>query len=190
MTTMTAFAAPTRFTPDDVLRPENDGLFELVNHQLVEKHMSSLATNAASIIAGRLFTCMQANDVGRVYIEQTFQCFPHDPDLIRRPDLAFIAANRTQDVPEEGHVPIAPDLAIEIVSANDKVYALDEKLRDYRQAGIPSVWVANPKLRTVRVHRLNKTTCDLQENDILNDELVLPGFSLPVRDLLPPASRA
>ena len=30
-------AAPTRFTPDDLLRLDDDGLFELVGGKLVEK---------------------------------------------------------------------------------------------------------------------------------------------------------
>jgi len=182
---MTAVSAPSRFTPDDLLQLESEGLFELVNHQLVEKNMSSLATYTASIVAGELFIYLKASQGGRIYLEQAFQCFPHDPDLIRRPDLAFVSANRIKSVPEEGHVPIAPDLAIEVVSPNDKVYELDEKLADYRAAGVQLVWVVNPKARTLRIHRLDKTATELHENDTLTGESVLPGFSLAVKELLP-----
>jgi|SRR5665213_56228 len=182
---MTAVAAPSQFTPEDILRLENEGLFELVNHQLVEKNMSSLASNTASIIGGRLFNYLEGSKKGQLYNELSFQCFPHDSNLIRRPDLAFITADRVKNVPEEGHVPVAPDIAIEVVSPNDKVYELDEKLADYRAAGIPLVWVVNPKARTLRIHRLDKSATELHENDTLTGESVLPGFSLAVKELLP-----
>src|SRR5437016_1577447 len=122
---MTTFAAQTHFTPDDVLRLESEGLYELVDGKLVEKRMSSLASETAGLLTADLVGFLRQSPLGRIYPEQTFKCFPHDPDLIRRPEIAFIAAERLGGVPEEGHVPIAPDLAIEIVSPNDSVYELD-----------------------------------------------------------------
>ncbi|HZL35200.1 MAG TPA: Uma2 family endonuclease [Tepidisphaeraceae bacterium] len=186
---MTAIAAPTHFTPDDVLRLESDGLFELVDNQLVEKRMSFLANRTASIVCGRLFAFVDGAALGVICNEQSFQCFPHDPELIRRPDLAFISADRLAGVPDEGHVPIAPDIAIEVVSPNDKVYELEEKLSDYRSAGVKLTWVVNPRARNIRIYRLDKTTAELLENDELSGESVLAGFSILVKDLLPPEER-
>ena len=187
---MTAFAAPTCYTPDDVLRLEDEGLFELVNHQLVEKRMSFLANRTASIICGRLFEFVNGGSLGVICNEQSFQCFPHDPSLIRRPDLAFISADRVAGIPDEGHVPIAPDIAIEVISPTDKVYDLDAKLADYRAAGVKLTWVVNPKLRNIRVYRLDRTTAELHADDPLSGESVLPGFSMLVNDLLPPLESA
>ena len=50
----------------------------------------------------------------------------------------------TPEMFEEGFTSIPPDLAVEVVSPNDTVYDLDEKLEDYRAAGIPLVWVVYP----------------------------------------------
>jgi Uma2 family endonuclease len=47
---MTALAPQTRFTPDDLLRLEEEGLYELVDGKLVEKPMSSDANAVAWII--------------------------------------------------------------------------------------------------------------------------------------------
>src|SRR6185437_13703545 len=115
---MTVSLPPVRFAPDDILKLEGEGLYELVDGKLVEKQMSSLASKTATRIIHRLSTWSDDFQRGEIYPEQSFQCFPNDADLIRRPDVAVIVAERLADVPDEGHVPIAPDLAIEVVSPN------------------------------------------------------------------------
>jgi Uma2 family endonuclease len=52
---MTIADAQTRYTPDDLLSLESEGLFELVDGQLVEKTMSSVASKTAGIVIARLF---------------------------------------------------------------------------------------------------------------------------------------
>lgn len=187
--TVVAAQPPSHFTPDDLLNLDDGHLYELVGGKLVEKQMSSLASETAGIIIVRLGNFILESRAGKLYPEQTFKCFAHDPDLIRRPDIALITADRVASVPEEGHVPIAPDLAIEVVSPNDKIYELDEKLADYRSAAVKLVWVVNPKARTLRIRRLDHTVTELEETDTLSGESVLPGFSILVRDLLPTPSK-
>ena len=85
----------------------------------------------------------------------------------------------------EGHIRIAPDLAIEVVSPNDKVYVLDQKLAEYRDAGVKLIWVVNPNSRNIRVYRLDHTFAEFLENDTITGESVIPGFSILVSELLP-----
>jgi Uma2 family endonuclease len=125
------------------------------------------------------------HNLGEVVPEVTFKCFPQKPNQVRRPDIAFIAAARLTDVPDEGHVAIRPDLAIEIISPGDEVYDLDEKLADYESAGIPLVWILNPNLKTVRVVHPRQPTIKLNAEDQLSGEEILPGFSVKVLDLFP-----
>ena len=182
---MTTMAAHPVFTPDDVLRLESETLYELVDGKLVEKRMSSVASETAGIITGHLFIFVREKPLGKVFPEQTFKCFPDDPDLIRRPDIAFVSADRLAGVPPEGHVPIVPDLAIEVVSPNDSVYELDRKLADYQAAGVKLVWVVNPEARMIRVHRPDHSVVELHESETISGESVLPGFSAMVTNLLP-----
>lgn len=190
MKLMTLIATQTHFTPDDLLNLNDDRLYELVDGRLVEKQLGSLATKTAGIIVKKVAIFLERSHGGDLYIEQSFECFPDDRGLVRRPDIAIIATDRLSGVPEEGHVPIAPDLAIEVVSPNDKIYELDQKLANYRGAGVKLVWVVNPKLRTVRIHRLDRTVTELEATDALSGEGVLPGFSILVNDLLPPPPAA
>jgi len=67
---------------------------------------------------------------------------------------------------------------------------LDEKLGDYRSAGIPLVWVINPRSRTVRVHRPDHSVSELDESEILRGETVLRDFAIPVSEILPPLQDA
>jgi Uma2 family endonuclease len=187
---MTALLAQTHFTPDDVLRLEDEGLYELVDGKLVEKQMSSLASKTAGIVTVKIGIFLEATNVGSLFPEQSFQCFPDEPSKLRRPDIAFVCTRRLAEVPDEGHVPIAPDLAIEVVSPNDTIYELDAKLVDYRSAGVKLVWVVNPNSRLVRIYRSDHSSADLQENDTLSGESVLPGFSILIKDLLPPRKLA
>jgi Uma2 family endonuclease len=178
---MTLAAPQSRYTPDDVLRLEKEGLYELVNGRLVEKEMSSLANETAGLIAAALVMSVRnAKSGDAVYPEQTFQCFAHDPDLIRRPDIAVIVSGRRSSVPRRGHVPVAPDLAVEVISPNDTMYEFEEKLVDYRKARVPLVWEVNPEFRFVRVHYLDGRSERLKESDTLTGDTVLPGFSVTV----------
>ena len=187
---MTLAAPQARFTPDDLLRLEDEGLYELVDGKLVEKEMSSLPGRTASRVTTRLVTFVESAKTGdEVYIQSSFQCFSHDPDLVRRPDIAVIVATRLAAVSEEGHIPVAPDLAIEVISPNEKMYHFEEKLADYQKAKIPVIWEVNPKFRFVRIHRLDRNAERLNESDILTADPILPG-SVLVSELFPPVGSA
>lgn len=182
---MTVLSHAAQFTPEELLRLESDGLYELVDGQLVEKKMSAPASEAGIIISSRLFEFVRQRRLGSVYSELTLQCFPNDPGMVRRPDIAFIASDRLKSVPQEGHVPIAPDLAIEIISPSDRINDFEQKLKQYFEAGVKCVWAVSPFSRTVHVHRADGTETKLREADTLSGELILPGFSVLVRELFP-----
>jgi Uma2 family endonuclease len=188
---MTTINPAAQFTPEDLLRLEGgDSLYELVDGVLIEKKMSSLAGETTVIISSKLFTFTSEKKIGKLYSETSFRCFPRKPAQVRRPDLAFVLASRLADVPPEGHVPIPPDLAIEVVSPGDEVYELEEKLRDYKSAGIPLTWVFNPAQRWVRVYEAGRLKAELEETEELRGDPVLPGFAMRVSELFPPANQA
>ena len=62
----------------------------------------------------------------------SYQCFPAAPEKVRRPDTSFIRLGRLpgEELPE-GHLRIAPDLAVEVVSPNDKEENLTIKVANY-----------------------------------------------------------
>ena len=121
-----------------------------------------------------------------------YQCFPDDPGKVRRPDISFISLERISLVQalEEGYITIAPDLAVEVVSPNDNLYDLDEKVQEYLRAGVRLVWVVKPRARHCRSPSLKGTGTILRKQDELSGQDVLPGFQCRVGDLFVPPSEA
>lgn len=176
------------FSPEDLLAMPDGIDYELVDGQLVARNVGSISSWVGGRLYGLLFAYCQARALGWVWpADKGFQCFPDAPDKVRKPDVSFIKSDRLHnDQLPEGFVKIAPDLAVEVVSPNDRVYEVDAKVLEYLGAGVPLVWVINPKVRIACVHRADGSTQLLRETDELSGEQVVPGFRCSVRELFPP----
>jgi Uma2 family endonuclease len=179
---------PARFTPDDLLNLPDAVNYELVDGQLVERHMGMESSLVAAIVIGEIRQFLKQQPIGLVFgADASYRCYPDAPDKVRKPDVSFIRNGRLPgDRVPKGHCPIAPDLAVEVVSPNDLAYELDEKVAEYQAAGVPLVWVVNPAIRRVRIHRPATaplgSIAELTANDVITGEDVLPGFRCPVRE--------
>jgi Uma2 family endonuclease len=75
-----------------------------------------------------------------------------------------------------------PDLAIEIVSANDTFEKLIQKARLYRECGTQEVWIFSAETRLAFVYSEDRRDI-LEENDEFRPETI-PGFAIRIGDLL------
>ncbi|HZW29789.1 MAG TPA: Uma2 family endonuclease [Isosphaeraceae bacterium] len=184
----TALATEAHYTPEDLLALPDEERYELVGGRLVERNMGAESSWVEGRVYSRLDQFCEDHHLGIVWpASNGYQCFPHNPDLVRRPDVSFVRHGRLPgDVVPKGWVKIPPDLAVEVVSPKDRVYDLDEKLADYRKVHIPLVWVINPESRTVTVYRIDGSIRLLFEDDELSGEDIIPGFRCPIREILPP----
>ncbi|HEY8667402.1 MAG TPA: Uma2 family endonuclease [Tepidisphaeraceae bacterium] len=100
-----------------------------------------------------------------------------NPDTVRAPDIAFVRAARipAAGLPEQ-YFPGAPDLAVEVLSPEDRVADIDEKIEDYFAAGTPLIWIVNPRRKTVTIHKPDANPITLGQADTLDGGDVLPGF--------------
>ncbi len=185
---MSVITPATEITPEELLHLPDAIEFELVDGKLVERHMGSESAE----ICGRIFILigiyLREHKLGHLITsEGSYQCFRGEPRKVRRPDASFIRNGRLKDerVPK-GHVPIPPDLAIEVLSPGDLAYEVDEKIAEYLGAGVPLVWVVFPLSRTVKIFRPRSSPLgpisDLNESDTISGEDVLPGFSASVAE--------
>jgi Uma2 family endonuclease len=172
-------------TPAEFDRMDNKG-FELIDGRLVEKPAMGLDSDAAQIN----FILMVGNYVklhrlGRCFSpEGGFECFPDRPNTVRKPDLSFVAKGRfPNDKPPIAWGKIAPDLIAEILSPNDRKKEVSEKVAMFLAAGVRLVWVIDPKLRKVFVHRSDGTTTEIPTDGTLDGEDVLPGFTCRIAEL-------
>jgi Uma2 family endonuclease len=114
-------------------------------------------------------------------------CVPHNPSQVRRPDVSFIRNGRLPgNVMPQGWIKIPPDLAVEVISPNDLVRELEDKLDDYRSVKIPLIWVIHPERRTAWIYRADGSYSHLHENDELSGEDVIPGFRCSLSEIFPP----
>jgi Uma2 family endonuclease len=161
--------------------------FEIINDELVEKPAmgfeSSWVVTRLTVILDH-YCSERANGV-TVSGEAGYRCFPGKPRQVRKPDVSVILCDPATFVPPRKTYRSAPDLVVEVVSPNDTVYDLDTKVQEFLTAGTKLVWVVNPQLRTVLIHRPDGSLQLLTDPAELTGENVLPGFATPLAAFLP-----
>ncbi|MBC8117042.1 MAG: Uma2 family endonuclease, partial [Candidatus Saccharimonas sp.] len=70
-----------------------------------------------------------------------------------------------------------------ILSPNDTVEEINDKIDVYIAAGVKQVWIVDPHFRTVRVHRPGHKPEFYTDDEDLVAEPDLPGFRVPVAQL-------
>ena len=174
-----------QYTPEDLLHMPDGDRYELVDGHLVETSMSALAVLVATKLSRRLDEYCEPRKLGWVLGEgASYQCFPDEPAKVRKPDVSFIRRGRLPDeCPPDGHIRLAPDLAVEVVSPNDLYYEVEQKVAEYRAAGVRLIWIVSPPTRRVLIRKLDGSCAESGETGELSGEDVLPGFRCPVSAL-------
>jgi Uma2 family endonuclease len=98
------------------------------------------------------------------------------------PDCAFVSRKRQAQPPPAAYNPIPPDLAVEVLSPSNTPDEIAIKVDNYLRAGTV-VWVVNGDAQRVTVHRPDAAPKTSGIEDTLDGGDVLPGFTLPVRDI-------
>ena len=85
--------------------------------------------------------------LGDTYAAETGFIVERDPDTVRGADVGIRAsrtAGRRSPKPEK-HIPFAPDLAVEVLSSNDRDDEVEEKVQLWLRAGSLLVWMVDPE---------------------------------------------
>jgi Uma2 family endonuclease len=178
---MSVAEAPPIQRADEVETPE---LYEIVNGVRVEvPPMSAFASRLASRLARHINNVAEPLGAGEAVTETLFR-LPLATEQERRPDVAYVSAKRW---PLERELLIAPrawdvvpDLVVEVVSPTDRIEDLEEKLMEYFEAGVTTVWVVYPRSKAVHVYDSLDQIRVVREPQELDGGTVLPGFRLPV----------
>lgn len=137
------------YTADDLARmPEDSTRRELVKGKLIEKplHMRAHGVTTASLI-GTLGAYIVSRDLGQLFSSAGF-VFAENPDTVYGIDIAFISKARAVPI-TDNYSHVMPDLAVEVISPDDTLYEIDERLVAYFAAGVRQVWLVYPKSRTI-----------------------------------------
>ena len=177
--------AVREITPDEFLDMGDDAKgYELIDGQLVEMPVSK-ESSRVNMRVGHYLTGYADAHGGWVYeSELGYRCFPTKPKQVRKADVSYISFARmpVETYEDEGFCTTCPEIAVEVLSPNDNAYEVDAKTEEWLTAGAREVWLVNPELQVVRVHRADSTLTLFRAADTLTTPL-LPGFAVPVADL-------
>jgi len=173
-------------TADELLAMPDDGYrYELVKGELIRMAPpGSEHGEVAMNVAGPLHQYVKSNNLGIVYAAETGFKLESDPDTVRAPDVAFVRRERVEQTGRmPGYRSGAPDLAVEVLSANDRIREVEDKVAEWLAAGARMVWVVSPKLHTITVCRSLTDIVTLTEKDVLDGGDVVPGFQIEVSEI-------
>lgn len=175
--------SPALMTADELLQIP-DKHVELVRGVLVVREPPGLRHGRIALELGRrLADHVQANRLGRVYVESGFK-LASDPDTVRGPDIAFLSQNRLPDPEPVGYPALAPDLVVEVLSPSDRPGDVLGKVADWLSAGSRLVWVIDPERRVARIYRADGTEDIVAAENALQGEDVVPRFACPLASIL------
>ena len=103
-------------------------------------------------------------------------------EILRGVDVAFYSNERVKRMGgETGFPDVPPDLAVEVHLPDER--DMRRKVQQYLAAGVRSVWVIDPRKRTLTQHRPGEEQAVIAEMDSTVREPVLPGFGCELREL-------
>jgi Uma2 family endonuclease len=170
-------------TEEDLLAvPEDGRKYELVDGEIRVSPAGFRHGTVCVRLAARLGSFVEGHALGAVTDSSTGFRLPGGN--IRCPDLAFVAKGRfAEDQLPEGFSPVAPDLAVEVLSPEDRSRQVLDKVGEYLDAGVRLVWVLDPRAAKALVYRSLTDVREVSHNGVLDGEDVLPGVRCPLRDL-------
>jgi Uma2 family endonuclease len=184
-------ATTTRFvTDEELLQAPRDGQkYERVDGEMRVSPAGARHGAISLRLAARLLAFVTERSLGHVFDSSTGFRWPgrkaDRPDNVRSPDLSFVASGRFPDEREPiGFPALAPDLAVEVLSPNDRHSEVFEKVGEYLDVGTRLVWVIDPEKRTAAAYRSMTDVRMIGETDALDGEDVVPGFACPLKNVL------
>lgn len=130
-----------------------------------------------SRIAHPLIGFTARHKLGEVVWETDFQLAE---DTVRRPDIAFISAEKLALIDPHKTLQIAPDLVVEIASPSDRPDDLMRKVQQYLNAGTATVLVIYPEAHLAYLYR-GRDKVEVFEKGAIE---LLPGFTIDPDEVL------
>lgn len=146
---------------------------------------SNESGRVTAVITIRLGMFVLPRQLGNILAAETGFVIFADRQTVLAPDVAFVRAGREPQSEARWHFArLAPDLVVEVLSPSDRARDMTAKVALYQGAGVPLIWVVDPRAVTVTVHALGQPPLTLTATDTLNGGDVLPEFQIVVAELL------
>lgn len=179
-------AEPTTklLTADEYAELGGDEPTELVRGEVIELSRPGFQHGKVCMQAGTLLNVhVRHRDLGTAVGNDTGFVLFTDPDTVRGPDVAFVKKGREPEPgtdEERRHYRGPPDIAIEVLSPDDRAGDIEDKVNEFLDAGCPMVVILNPRRKNATVHRPGDRPLILREADMFDAGDVVPGFVVRV----------
>ncbi|NER34504.1 MAG: Uma2 family endonuclease [Oscillatoria sp. SIO1A7] len=181
MTTLTIKSCSDR---EFMALSKNGHNYEWVNGELLDMGNSGMKHGGiGSFLGGLLAIYVRQNKLGIVCDYST--AFVLKTGNKRAPDISFVAKERLQGLkrPPRGLFRGSPDLAFEIISPNNTVEELHEKIVEYFDNETRLLWVIHPDEKYLLIYHSPEPDRFLTSQDTFEGEAIVPGFSVAVAEL-------
>jgi Uma2 family endonuclease len=158
---------------------------ELIRGQLIVREPPGtrhgiIAANLSFLLA----SFVRREKLGAVAAQDTGFKIESNPDTVRAPDVAYLSTARLGAVGRRGYAPVAPDLAAEVLSPDDRAGEVLSKVGAWLSAGTRLVWVVDPEREEVRAYQPDGSVRVVGGDESIDGADVLPGFTCSVREIL------
>src|SRR5262245_11514581 len=163
--------------------PDDDYRYELVEGRVIK--MSPVGFEHGRIVqrfGARLHRYVEEHHLGAIVNEVGFK-LASNPDTVRGPDIAFVRLDRIPKPDPRGFIRGAPDLAVEVLSPDDRPSEVRAKIDEYLACGVPLVLVIDPVKRTAAAHRQTGPPQISRGDDAVDLGDVVPGFSCTIPEI-------
>jgi len=162
--------------------PEHGRWCELVQGQIVDLDVpdpihSGVVLNIAKALgayAHRTGTGYACFDIGLV-VART-------PDTVRLANIAYYLKGPRFAFSDAAYSETAPELMITVASSTQRRESMPQRVSECLAAGVEVVWVLDPNVRVVRVHRAASQKT-VPASETLHGDPTLPGFACDVGPL-------
>lgn len=163
------------------LLPENSHRrLEYMDGEVFELVSSNQSSIVASRINAYLFAFVDPRELGFV---TTTDGGYRVAGAALFPDCAFISKKKLPEPSKQSYYREPPDLAVEVLSPANTDTEIRRNIVNYLNAGTV-VWVVEIDKRQVEVYEPGKPPKVLGINDSLDGGEVLPGFTLPIKEVV------
>ena len=171
-------------TAEELERRPDLQRFELLEGRLVEMSPVGFEHGHVVLQLGYLLQRhLRGGRLGMIGTEVGFK-LASNPDTVRAPDLAFIRQHRLPLSRPRGFVSGPPDLAIEVLSPEDRPGEMRGRVDEYLTQGVPLVVIVDPHEKTVTLHPRGAPETTLRGlEDVLDLSLVIDRFRCRLEEI-------
>lgn len=186
----TRVVSKTIITEEDLLRlGAQDQPVEVINGEIVKvPGVGVLHSIIAANVYRILYAFVTQNDLGYVFTDSLIYVLKRDPkggvQKSRIPDASFIRKGRIpKDFDISRPFPGAPDLAVEVVSPDERAEDTLAKTDDYFEAGAQQAWVLYPERKVVCQYVQGSDVIHIYRGgDPIDTAALFPGLTISPSD--------